>query len=507
MKSLVLLALCCAEIFAQDSKIPVPDTKAQANAEKTIRDVFKEEYSAKSIDAQKKLALKLAQQGIETKDDPSFRYVLLREAAELAGRSGDLETLLRSVDEICASYQVNAPAFKESILCKMESVFTRTEDLKALIEALLKLVQEALDSDQVDVAMRSAQTSLGAARRIKDMSFVLSADAAVRSVSEYKSFSDTAKKAEEAVKNNPGDPVSNTVLGEYLCFVKGNWESGLRYLVQGSDKALKSLAEREQAHPESAQDRIAIADLWREMAEKEKSGLRKVQLIDHSRKLYESALPGASGLLRVKIEKFLDAEAAARNTDSKALGAVKGINLLSLLDLREDTVSGTWKLESRVLVSPPDRLARMQIPYLPPEEYDLTVEVERVSEKEGSLHIGLLGAGRQFILTCDGWAGDIVGLELLDGKSANVNETTLRHKICEIGRVARVVCSVRKDGVTIVADGAKVIHWRGNLGRLSIWEGYGINRNYTLPLCTNGGIFRFHRISLVEITGNGKRLR
>jgi hypothetical protein len=58
------------------------------------------------------------------------------------------------------------------------------------------------------------------------------------------------------------------------------------------------------------------------------------------------------------------------------------VDLLRLIDVRRDTVSGTWTMDGNELVaSVPDGTtdARLAIPFNPPEEYDFTMEFTRVS--------------------------------------------------------------------------------------------------------------------------------
>jgi len=48
------------------------------------------------------------------------------------------------------------------------------------------------------------------------------------------------------------------------------------------------------------------------------------------------------------------------------------------VDLAQDTVEGDWILEGTSLISSPGQHVRLQLPVLPPEEYDLKVVLTRV---------------------------------------------------------------------------------------------------------------------------------
>jgi hypothetical protein len=177
-----------------------------------------------------------------------------------------------------------------------------------------------------------------------------------------------------------------------------------------------------------------------------------------------------------------------------------------MIDVKEDAVSGVWRMEGGALISPLERSARIQLPYLPPEEYDLLLNVEYL-KGERSLLIGLTWGGSQCNIISDGWAGDITGLELLDGKSANMNETTFKGQLFPASKVCEVVCSIRKDHMTYTVDGTKVIEWKGNPKRLTVWAGFQVNRKDVLFLGANPGSYRFRKITLVEVSGKGRTIR
>jgi len=65
----------------------------------------------------------------------------------------------------------------------------------------------------------------------------------------------------------------------------------------------------------------------------------------------------------------------------------KTVDLLMLIDANRDAIAGKWSSKGKTLVSPPNQLDRLQIPYIPPDEYDLLVVVER---KEGNDTISIV---------------------------------------------------------------------------------------------------------------------
>src|SRR5205814_5162014 len=122
-------------------------------------------------------------------------------------------------------------------------------------------------------------------------------------VAEAKVLYQSMKSVLETIAKTPDDPGANQEMGQFLCYVKGSWDLAIRFMVKGSEPTLKALAEKETSNPTDVAERVALADGWWDLAEKEKSPLRKGQLLAHARSLYAGALAEATGLLRAKIEK------------------------------------------------------------------------------------------------------------------------------------------------------------------------------------------------------------
>lgn len=289
----------------QAGKVDPPGEEAQAKAEQQIRAVFKDEYAQKTPGAWRSLSRVLLKQAGDTKDEVAVRYVLFRESADLAARSGDTETLLGALDALSEEFKVDPVALRAPFLLKAEPAVPGIEGQKWLVESLLEITRLALAQDQFDWAMKASQAALATAKRSKDLAWVSRTDGAVKSVAEAKTAWDTARTAERVLAASPEDPAAHEIRGEYLCFIKGQWEQGLVHLSKGTDPALKALAIKERALPTETPAKVEIADGWWDLSTAEKSPLRKRGQRTHARTLYTEVLPSATGLLRIKIETRL----------------------------------------------------------------------------------------------------------------------------------------------------------------------------------------------------------
>ena len=212
-----------------------------------------------------------------------------------------------------------------------------------------------------------------------------------------------------------------------------------------------------------------------------------------------------SGLL---LACLLVSGSAAHPADSGGI-APRAIDLLKLIEPARDTVQGEWKLERGALVCVRKLpWARLQIPYIPPDEYDLVVVAERQEGLE-AINIGLVRGGTLFHVVLDGFAhkGLQSGLSTLDGKWADANETTVKGQLFTNGTPSMVVCSVREAGVKVTVDGREVIDWTGDYGRLGNIKPLEMPEPRALYIHSYQCRYRFSRYELRLVSGRGRPLR
>ena len=203
-----------AIVAAPAVKLATPEPSTLKEAEKTIRDLYKAEYAKKSPADQLVLAQLLLKQGRETIDDPKARFVLLREARDLAQLAGDLETVLAAVDELAESFDLDGLGTKNAALIKLSTAVRTPEAAIALAEAFVELARQALDADNYDVAVAAStradalgKSSPELASRIQELRREIAA------------IKDEYLKVKSSIdKPGTGD---QEALGKFYAFVKG----------------------------------------------------------------------------------------------------------------------------------------------------------------------------------------------------------------------------------------------------------------------------------------------
>lgn len=298
-------------IFAAPERLPTPDADALAKAEAAVREVFPLERNP-ARPQMVELADKLLESGLDTKDDPAARFVLLRMAAEMAAKAGDFDRANRIGDRLAGLYEADlldlkAKALEESA----KSVGAAPKDQPAnmlLLQNADKLVQQALDADKHLVALAVIdQVAMPAARRAGDKR--LTADL-TRQRADVRRMRDEFAQVEQALatlKADPDDAGANLAAGRYYGPQKGNWEKALGHLAKGSDAAMAAAAKRDLAGPADAEAQAAAGDAWWDLGDApDHKDLEKTNLRARALHWYRMAAPKLSGLNKVKVERRIE---------------------------------------------------------------------------------------------------------------------------------------------------------------------------------------------------------
>jgi serine/threonine protein kinase len=467
-------------------KAPAPEASTLKEAEKAIREVYKAEFAKKSPADQLALAQKLLRQAGETADDPKARFVLLREARDLALQAGDLEIALAAIDDMALGFEIDVLSTKNSALTKLASSARSAEAASSLAEAFEDLARQALDADNFDIAVAASTRADAFSKSSPDPSFATRLQELRREIAVTK---DEYLKVKGSIdKPGTGDPEA---LGRYYAFVKGDWDRGLEILAAAAKPPLNALAEKDLARSSDAAARAEVADGWWDLAEKEKSPFRKLRLQERTRLWYEACVGSLTGLTRTRAEKRLE------TLDALVRGPV---DLLKYVDLTKDLVAGNWTRTSAGLTSGIDTFSRVQIPYVPPAEYDLTVAVER-KEGQQDFYMGLVGADTQFGVMINAGNSTYCEVQALNGNLARYDSGVT------IGRPSTILYQVRKNSLEVRVDGKRILSYKGDLAKGSMFPQWAVPDKKTLFVGSHGTVHVVTRMLLTTVSGKGRALR
>jgi WD40 repeat protein len=292
---------------APAARAAVPDGAAQARAEGIIRKLFKDEYARAAGDpaAARELAATLLQQARATADSPALRFVALREARDLAARAGDLPAVYQAAADLARDFAVELLLMKADALTRAGPKATTPEVQRALAEAALGLLDEALDSGPLE-ALRLAAFAEEQATRARSLPLLARVQKRARALEALRKEFEAVRPAAEKLRSDPRDPAANLTMGRYYCLAKGNWARGLPLLALGADAGLKGLARRDLAAPARAAERAALGDGWWDQAERAQEP-EKLALRQRAAYWYQQAVPGLGGAAKERAAKRLSA--------------------------------------------------------------------------------------------------------------------------------------------------------------------------------------------------------
>ncbi|HEX7376387.1 MAG TPA: hypothetical protein VF278_04710, partial [Pirellulales bacterium] len=147
------------------------------------------------------------------------------------------------------------------------------------------------------------------------------------------------------------------------------------------------------------------------------------------------------------------------------------LDVMKAIELDRDRLHGDWQFTGQTLVTPGAEGDKLQLPAIVPESYQLDLVAEREAGSD-SLTFTIPIAGAQGALSIDGWQGKLSGLEKIDDKRIDANETKHEGSIFADGKPHAIHITVRKNHVRLVCDGKPLVDWTGDVGRLKPLEAF-----------------------------------
>jgi formylglycine-generating enzyme required for sulfatase activity/serine/threonine protein kinase len=285
-------------------KAPLPDEAAVAVAEKELKELFKTEFGKKAPAEQQAFAARLLQVGLDTKDKLAARYVLLREARDLAMTSGDMPLALRAAEEIANSFAISVWKLKAAALEMAATVVTAPAARINLATTALGMSDAAEEEEDYESAERLAKVAQTAVATMATHPLAAFAQGRIVEIAAVRKACAAVAGATRVHDERPDDADANLALGKFHALVRGDWDRGLSLLARGADLKLKALAVSDLATPADGTGTVALADAYAVLADSE-SGAAKVNLLCRAYWWYTQALGKLTGLDRPRVERTI----------------------------------------------------------------------------------------------------------------------------------------------------------------------------------------------------------
>lgn len=505
-----LLAMAIFMSPGQEDKLPIPSQADQKKNEKLIRDLLKDGYQRRDQNSRRLLARTLCEAAGKEVKDWGLIYSFYKEAAEVAADAMDFDLAISAVEQLEKTFKVEpeSPLTGATFSARHEirkSLFKRTQkaaqsldDCSAYVRGALKLAELYYLEDCFDDGLLSSQMAETVALASGDRGLLMLSRTAIRKYGGLKREHDKIIKAHLKALADPNDAEAAHVWGQFLAFVKDDWERAAPWIARGKEGPLKDVS-RKEAEKAPAEE---LADGWLGVAEKAKDADRS-RFRSRARYWLEKAVAGASGADRLKLEKKLD-------DTNKALGIV---DLIRLVDPTKDFTSkgqakGAFaKLDgARLLLSGAEfQMGFLEFPYAPPQEYTLTIIARHAGGAFAPFTVGLSDGAHQWSSTVGLYHASL-GIQNVDGKPFEFDESTKGAASIKLGATGTFVFTVRNSGFTITVDGRDAFDWAGDPKRLSAPDAMAVSRKNTLFIAS-GCRYEIEKAIVVPSAGSGQRLR
>lgn len=281
-------------------RMPLPEGSAVEEADKLIKDIYKADYAKRKPADKLEFAGKLLKSAQETKD-AAARFVMLREARDLAAAGGDVILATEAVEVLAENFVIKLP---EQKLAALEAANkARVAAPRVVAEAALETLDDAIRADDYALADQLLKLAASAGSRANVSAVSAAIAASKKELETIHKVYETLEPDRKTLVGNPTDPAANEKIGRFSCFLKGDWQAGLPLLAKSGDERLKAVAELD-LRTTAAADRAAVADRWLEEVSRLEMAERS-EVRQHAYAAYLDALPELVGLDRTRVEKRL----------------------------------------------------------------------------------------------------------------------------------------------------------------------------------------------------------
>jgi hypothetical protein len=282
----------------------LPGIAAQEDLLKKIREIYAIDYADTSFNGRRALSRRLIEASNQTRKDSDAKFILLREARDVAASVGDVTTAFEAADILAATFPVAKLSERFEVMRAAANSLTAPKADLAAASICMDLADQCVaegDYSRAQILLSLAETTTRQAKSVPYARWILSRMASLKPKADAY---DSAKPAEAKLAESPDDPEANLVMGRFVAFVKGDIDAGLSLLSKGSDQELAALADEDLDAAENVPDELRLANAWWAMADRQPNQFRSA-IRCRAGFWYHQVSPGLDGLDKALAERRL----------------------------------------------------------------------------------------------------------------------------------------------------------------------------------------------------------
>ncbi|HWE02778.1 MAG TPA: hypothetical protein VG326_10255 [Tepidisphaeraceae bacterium] len=448
------------------AKRPIPAKGDLTRSRKLLREAYGDLLKDRSFKARRSLVQTLLEESEKPGNSPSDQFALLAGAIDAAKEGESLRLCVTAADKIAELFDVDGLKLKTQAATTMVLKAPSPADTAENIRADLELADQLVAAEDFSGAARVVAIARPLAADNPEMrAQVLKRSQSIESA---RSAYDQIQPYLDKLKTSPSDEAANQSLANHYCFKLGQWDKGVAYLAKGSDAKLKELAKAELAATSDPADALTLAAGWWDRAEETGTSDADAKALKlHAATWYRFGQSAASGLAAKVVEIRLNqavllgfsggsspimAAIAARPVGHA--GPPGTVDLLRLIDLKKDAISGPWTMNAQELkcgISDKDEVSKIRFPYDPPAEYDVNIELTRLKQgHNGIVTFECPHAGDKYIIV----VGDRGNRDTwISGSSDRDAVHTRLDATLPDDRKTKIRIEVRKEKISVYLNG------------------------------------------------------
>ena len=322
---------------------PIPNASQLAEAQVKLRKVYSDQLrEAKNDTDKEELARTMIHDAGVMEDDPAGAYALQTASMRMSVDAGGPTTLISAIDQRVGRFEVDAYeenvqwllSFGESLAGRDPASVEGKEFLTRAPHVILAGVMEN-DFMRASAVARIAYRLTGQSRE-EEIPRLLNR-LRTQIAAAQKEFS-TAKESLDMYRNDPENVDAGAAWGRFLCFIKGDWGTGLPLIAVGGSEEVRAAAKLDLRGADGYSQQVAIADSWWALSRRARGSYRQGaqdRAVDWYKQAFE-VMPDSLDRMHVKnrIQEAEDEEGRSPLAILTQLAESVGVDLsVSLADM------------------------------------------------------------------------------------------------------------------------------------------------------------------------------
>lgn len=273
---------------------PVPPESELLAARERIEPIFAPRFrEAKDLAQRKQIAKEMLDAALTMTADPAGAFALQTASIESYASMGQFDELLNAVDAQVVRFDVDAIKTNTDALVlfarKNNSALAAQLDNRAFLRRFAPVAILALGEDLYDPLLEIIPAAIAIENQQRQRSWIADLNRLKQQLTsarnQYRQLGDSMDQLRLA----PTDPQANYLVGRYVAFIRGDWQTGLPLLSLGNNERLAAIATLDLATPSNPTAMLKTADHWWELGESTNNDLFKGSCHQRAAHWYRSA--------------------------------------------------------------------------------------------------------------------------------------------------------------------------------------------------------------------------